>query len=723
MKSNMKKYSIEGLSCANCAAQIEEELRALPQVKALTVDFATQTMHIELHDVQDTDATMVEVGRIASRIEPGMVLVPYRPINQQEMSREKSGFRNLPIDKSDIARLSLGVLVFLAAIIIPLPALSKRTLFGISYILIGGDVVFKALRNILRGKFFDEHFLMTVATVGAFVINEFEEAVVVMLFYQIGEIFQKLAVHRSRRSIASLMDIRPDYANVWRDGNILRVSPESVEIADRIVIRPGEKVPLDGVVEDGESYINAQALTGESQPNRVRKGDRVFSGSINMDGLLTVIVTAPYSESTAAGILNLVENATHKKAPTEQFITRFAKFYTPVVVFAAVLLAVVPPLFISGASFTTWVHRALVFLVVSCPCALVISIPLGFFGGIAAASREGILIKGGQYLEALNKVDTVVFDKTGTVTEGVFEVSKILPVPPYDEQTLLRYAAFAESHSSHPIALSLINAYGQVRSEEVVEYEDRSGSGVRAVWDDHVILAGNAFLLDSEGVLVPEPNSDAVAAEGTVLHVAVDDNYAGMITVADRIRAGVVESIARLKSMGVRRTVMLSGDKLNVAKSVAAAVGIDEVRAELLPAQKVDAFEAVQRESSDLNAGRKKDRKIVFVGDGINDAPVIARADIGVAMGGLGSDAAIEAADVVLMNDDLAKLAEAIEIARMTHRIVWQNIAFAMGVKLLVLVLGAGGMSGIWEAVFADVGVALLAIFNAVRMIHRPLSK
>lgn len=723
MRDSMEKFSINGLNCANCAAQIEEEIFDLPQVKAISIDFATQSMHIELHVGQDMDTTMAEAGRIASQIEPGMVFVPYRPLNPKEKGRGKSGVRDLPIEKMDIVRLSLGASLFLAAIIMPLPERSKRILYGIAYILIGGDVVIKALKNIIRGKVFDENFLMTVATIGAFAIDESAEAVVVMLFYQIGEIFQKIAVHRSRKSISELMDIRPDYANVWRDGSLLRVSPEAVLLGDRIVIRPGEKVPLDGVVEEGESYIDARALTGESEPSRVQKVDRIFSGTINMDGLLTVKVAAPYSESTVAGILNLVENATHKKAPTEQFITRFAKYYTPLVVFAAVLLAALPPLLIPGESISVWVHRALVFLVVSCPCALVISIPLGFFGGIAAASRRGILIKGGQYLEALNKVDTIVFDKTGTVTEGVFEINQIIPAPPYNEKTLIQFAAIAESHSSHPIAQSLRKAYPDVLFEEVTEYEERSGSGVRAVWNHHVVLAGNAFLMQSEGIRIPEENAKGVTFSGTVLHIAVDGVYAGMITVSDRIRKGVSETITRLKSMGVRRTVMLSGDKKHVAESVAAAVGIDEVHSELLPAQKVEILESIQRDNMDAVGSRKKDRKIVYIGDGINDAPVIARADIGVAMGGLGSDAAIEAADVVLMNDDPDKLVQAIRVANKTHKIVWQNITFAMGVKLLVLVLGAGGLSGMWEAVFADVGVALIAILNAARLIRMPVEK
>lgn len=723
MGDNKNRFRIEGLSCANCAAQIEEELRTIPQVKDLTVEFATQSMHIELHDGQDIDATMAEAGRIASRIEPGTVFVPHQPLNQERQGRDEHNVRDLPVEIQDIVRLILGGILFVAAIFIPLTALLKRLLFGIAYILIGGDVVLIAVRNILRGKVFDENFLMTVATMGAFAINESAEAVVVMLFYQIGEIFQKIAVHRSRKSISELMDIRPDYANVWRDGSLLRVSPDEVLLGDRICIRPGEKVPLDGVVEDGEGFIDSMALTGESEPARVQKDDRIYSGSINLDGLLTVKVTTRFSESTVAGILNLVENATHKKAPTEQFITKFAKYYTPVVVFVAVLLAIAPPIFIDGEIFSVWLHRALVFLVVSCPCALVISIPLGFFGGIAAASRKGILIKGGQYLEALNKVDTVVFDKTGTVTEGVFEVSQIIPEEPFNQNELVEFASVAESHSSHPIAKSLRKAYPDVSVEGVTEYQDRSGAGVRAIWKGRVILAGNEFLMRSEGVNIPDRSSNGVESTATVLHIAVDGAYAGMITVSDRIKKGVSKTIDDLKKMGVRRTVMLSGDKKSVAESVASAVGIDEVHYELLPAQKVEVLESLQRNIAGSDISRKKNRKIIYVGDGINDAPVIARADIGVAMGALGSDAAIEAADVVLMDDDPEKLVQAIGVAKRTLGVVWQNIAFAMGVKLLVLLLGAGGLSGMWEAVFADVGVALIAILNAARLIRMPGEK
>lgn len=709
-----EKFIIEGLNCATCAVKIEEELRALPQVKELTLDFATRSLRLRLHEGNDLATVMEEAGSIASRIEPGSFFVAEA---EAVSGREKSSV----IESVKLVRLIAGLLVFVLAIIFSSRVVTSRVLFAVAYILIGGDVVLRAARNIARGKIFDEHFLMTIATIGAFAVNEFPEAVAVMLFYQIGEMFQAAAVRRSRKSIADLMDIRPEFAGLVTDGQIKRVRPEAVRVGDRIAVRPGEKVPLDGIVVDGEGFLNTSALTGESKPTRVQREDRVLSGSISLDGLLTLEVTACYEDSTVAGILELVEKSSLKKAKTEQFITRFARFYTPAVVFLALALAVLPPLLVPGENFSTWIHRALVFLVVSCPCALVISIPLGFFGGIAAASAKGILIKGGQYLEALNHVDTVVFDKTGTMTEGAFELRDIRAAAPFDGESLLRYAAYAESHSGHPIAVSIRNAFPGFRPEEVTDYREESGRGVRAVWDGRTILAGSRDFLEEEGVAVDIndiaedtdnlPSDMAVSHAGSIVHVAVDGVYAGNLLVSDRIKDGAAEVIRALKELGISRTVMLTGDNRSVAEAVGSKIGLDEVHAGLLPGQKVDRLESIQAQSA-------KGAKTLFVGDGINDAPVIARADIGVAMGGLGSDAAIEAADIVLMTDEPGKLVQAFRIASKTRAVVRQNIIFAMGVKLIVLILGAVGMSNMWEAVFADVGVSLLAILNAMRIIR-----
>ena len=581
--------------------------------------------------------------------------------------------------------------------------LNRLYLYLLAYLIIGWDILWKAVRNIGHGQVFDENFLMCVATVGALVLGEYSEAVGVMLFYQVGELFQNYAVGKSRKSIAQLMDIRPDVANVERDGQILAVDPDEVAVGEVIVIRPGEKIPLDGVVIEGGSSLNTAALTGESAPRDVAVGGELLSGCVNITGLLKARVTREFGQSTVAKILDLVENASSKKAQAENFITRFARYYTPAVVFAALALAVLPSLF--TGDWAVWVHRALTFLVISCPCALVISIPLSFFGGIGGASAQGILVKGGNYLELLAKTETVVFDKTGTLTQGVFEVSALNPAPGVTEHELLEAAALAERHSGHPIAQSLRRALGgDVDPDRVTDVQEIPGHGVSALVDGNRVLAGNEKLMRREGVAF-RPCGDV----GTIVHVARDGNYLGCAVIADQVKPTAPAAIRSLKQRGIR-TVMLTGDSQTVGEAVAAQLGLDEVHAQLLPADKVNRLE-------DL-LGRKSAKGVLaYVGDGVNDAPVLSRADVGIAMGAMGSDAAIEAADVVLMDDDPAKLSCAMDIAHKCLRIVKQNIGFALGVKGLCLILGAFGMASMWEAVFADVGVAVIAILNATRML------
>ncbi|MEH2297156.1 heavy metal translocating P-type ATPase [Nostoc sp.] len=583
-------------------------------------------------------------------------------------------------------------------------SIGEYLLFIPAYLLSGWSVLKTAGRNILKGRVFDETFLMAVATLGAIAIHKLPEAVGVMLFYKIGELFQDIAVSRSRNSIKALMEVRPDYANIQIDGELKKVSPETVNIGDIIVVKPGEKIPLDGEIIDGNSQVDTSALTGESVPRTVRVSETVLAGMINKMGVLSIRVTKLFDESSIAKILDLVQNARIKKAETEKFITKFARYYTPIVVFTSLAVAVLPPLLISGATTSEWVYRALILLVISCPCGLVISIPLGYFGGVGGAARRGILVKGSTFLDTLNAVNTVVFDKTGTLTKGVFKVVKIVPKNGYDEQELLQLAAKAESHSNHPIAQSIRKAYGgKIDDFEVRDYEEIAGYGIRAKVKNRVVIAGSDRLLDKEKIA-----HDNCLAEGTVIHLAVDDIYAGYIVIADELKEDARLAIQTLKQMGVERTVMLTGDNQAIASRIAQQLGIDTYEAELLPEEKVNAIEK-------LISTAGKHGKVVFVGDGINDAPVIARADVGMAMGGLGSDAAIETADIVIMTDAPLKVAEAIQIARKTRQIVWQNIGFALAIKGVFIGLGILGIATMWEAVFADVGVALLAILNATR--------
>ena len=609
--------------------------------------------------------------------------------------------------KRMLARIAAAALLFAAALPLPLTGLARLAVFLLPYAVVGWDVLWRAVRNIAHGQVFDENFLMALATIGALATGEYPEAVFVMLFYQVGELFQSYAVDQSRKSITALMDIRPDYANMEVNGQLQQVDPEDVAVGDTIVIKPGERIPLDGVVLEGTTTVDTAALTGESLPREAGPGDDVISGCVNLSGLLRVQVTRPFEESTVSKILDLVENASGRKAKAEHFITKFARYYTPIVVLAAVALAVLPPLFTS-IQWVDSIQRALNFLVVSCPCALVISVPLSFFGGIGGASRDGILVKGGNYLEVLAKAEIVVFDKTGTLTQGVFNVTAIHP-DDCSEGQLLELAALAESWSDHPISRSLKEAYGkELDPARVSEAEELSGRGVRAVVDGRTICAGNDKLMEDIGV-----SWHPCHRVGTTVHVAADGVYLGHIVISDQVKPDAKEAIAALKSQGVRKTVMLTGDAREVGEDVAGRLGLDEVHTQLLPAGKVEQVEALLKQVSPKGA-------LAFVGDGINDAPVLSRADVGIAMGGLGSDAAIEAADIVLMDDKPSKIAHAISIARRTLAIVRQNIVFALAVKLLVLVLSAAGWASMWAAVFADVGVSVIAILNAMRCLRQP---
>ena len=609
--------------------------------------------------------------------------------------------------KKNLIQIIISFVLFLIAILIPFENdLINKALYIISYLIVGLEIVLKAIKNIFKGNVLDEHFLMAIATIGAFAIGEFPEAVTVMLFYQVGELFQDYAVDKSRKSIANLMDIRPDIAFVKRNGKIEKISPEDVKIGENIDVKPGEKVPLDGTVVEGNSMIDTSALTGESLPREVNVGDNILSGCINKNGLLTIKVEKEFGESTVSKILDLVENASSKKSKSENFITKFAKYYTPIVVIIAILLAIVPPFILNAGEFTDWLYRALTFLVVSCPCALVISIPLGFFGGIGGASKVGILVKGSNYLEALSNTEIVVFDKTGTLTEGVFEVQKVEPVG-ISKDELLRYATYAESNSNHPISVSLKKAYnGKIETNIISNVEELAGRGVRAKVEEKEVLIGNDKLMEERNIEYTTCND-----VGTILYVAIDNKYVGYILIADKIKKDSARTIKELKQNNIKETVMLTGDKKEVGNKVAKELKVDKVYTELLPDGKVEKVEELMKDKSEKG-------KLVFVGDGINDAPVLALSDIGIAMGGLGSDSAIEAADIVIMTDEPSKLGTAIKISKKTMSIVKQNIIFAITVKILVLILTAFGIGTMWEAVFADVGVSVLAIINSLRALR-----
>lgn len=612
--------------------------------------------------------------------------------------------------KKRLYKIIISAILFIIAIIIPLKnEWISRSIFIVSYIIVGYEILKKAFRNITRGKVFDENFLMSVATIGAFAIGEFPEAVAVMLFYQVGELFQSYAVDKSRKSISNLMDIRPDYANLLKDEKEEKVDPDEIKIGDIIIVKPGEKVPLDGIVIEGTSMLDTKALTGESIPKKAIVGAEVLSGCINKEGILKIKVTKEFEESTVSKILDLVENASSKKSKSENFITKFAEFYTPIVVIIAVILAIIPPLILKNTSWTVWIYRALSFLVVSCPCALVISIPLSFFGGIGGASKQGILIKGSNYLEALSKTEAVVFDKTGTLTEGVFEVQKIM-ASGLAEEELIEIAAHAEGYSSHPIANSIKLAYGkEINNKKIIDIKELPGKGILANIEGKNVLIGNEKLMQENNI-----NYKKLEEVGTILYMSIDNNFAGAILISDKIKIDSNKAIKELKSHGIKETIMLSGDKKEVAESISKELGMDGVYSELLPTDKVEKFE-------ELLKNKSKNSKIAFAGDGINDAPVLALADIGIAMGALGSDSAIEAADIVIMTDEPSKIVTAIKLSKKTMKIVKENIVFAIFVKVLVLLLTALGITSMWWAVFADVGVSIIAIINSLRMLSKKI--
>lgn len=687
------QLTLEGLNCANCARKIEEKVGKMEGVKESNLNFTTTTLNVKLERKVKEEHAINEIKKIVEALEPHV-----------KVEKKVSGKTNVQRAKFEVKpTLIIGTILYLIAVIGDFQGTLGLILFGASYLLIGGEVVLTAIKNIAKGQVFDENFLMTVATIGAFTINQYPEAVAVMLFYEIGETIQGYAVNKSRSSISSLMDIRADYANIIINGKEKKVSPETVKVEDVILVKPGEKVPLDGVVIEGESFIDTSALTGESVPRKIVPNDEILSGGINTSGLLKVKVTKKFGESTVSRILEMVENAASKKADTEKFITKFAKVYTPIVVVLAILIAVISSIFIKDALFSTWLYRSLVFLVVSCPCALVVSVPLGFFAGIGGASKKGVLVKGSNYLELLKDLETVVFDKTGTLTEGVFSVTEI-NTNGIDKEKLIEVAAMAESFSNHPIAISIIKEYGKEIDKEVIkEYKEISGRGIKAVINNEEVLVGNSKLMNEFNILYNEVDSI-----GTVVYCAINGEFKGSIVISDKIKENAVEALINLKKAGVKKTVMLTGDNKKTAYKVGEKINIDEVHSELLPLDKVKEVEEIMKRSN-------KNGKLAFVGDGVNDAPVLARADIGIAMGGIGSDAAIEAADIVLMKDDINALVDAINVSKKTNKILWQNIVFALGIKILVMVLGTFGIANMWTAVFADVGVTIIAIINSTR--------
>jgi len=695
----VKEYELQGLACANCAGKIERDVGKLDGITQATINIATGLLQLTINDNYSGDM-YTNITRIVDKHEPDVHVI-----------EKVKGIRKTDIDNTDklkVIRLIVGLSSLVTGLVMywftDINELIPTMLFIFTYILTGTGILLLAAKNIIRGKVFDENFLMSIATIGAFIIGEYADAAMIMLFYQTGTYIQNLAVLKSKRNITELMDIRPDYANLQTDGEVKKVAPETVSTGEIIVVKPGEKIPLDGVIITGESMLDTTALTGESVPRKVSSSDTVLSGCVNLNGVLEIRVTQTFGESTASKIVDLVENAASKKAPSENFITKFAHYYTPVVVSLAVLVAVIPPLLFSGI-WDEWLRRGLIFLVISCPCALVISIPLSFFGGLGGASRKGILIKGSNYLEALSSLDMVVFDKTGTLTKGVFKVTAIKPSNGFSEDDLLKTAAHAEAFSSHPIALSILHEYGKpINKAALTEYNEIAGYGVSVSLCGNAVLAGNCKLMNKMGVAF-----DDIQSIDTKVYVAMDSVYMGYIVISDELKPDSYNVVAELKALGVSKTIMLTGDNPQIAGAIASELKLDDVYAGLLPHEKAEKAEM-------LISQKRPQSKLAFVGDGINDAPVLAIADIGVAMGALGSDAAIEAADVVLMTDEPSKLADAVRIARFTKRIVWQNIALALGIKAVFMILGTMGIASLWEAVFADVGVALLAILNAMRV-------
>ncbi len=686
-----------GLDCPNCAAKIEERVNKLANVNEATLNFANSQMTVQLNELAEKENVLVEIKKIVVKLEP-KVKVKEKQSHPHEHDHEHDhGFQEANKNKLYL-RFGVGILLFLIGIFYKGNEGFRFAMFFASYWIFGGDVVIKAFKNLFSGNFFDENFLMTIATMGAFFIGEFPEGVAVMIFYQVGEYFQDLAVGNSRRSIKSLLDITPQFANVLHGDELKKVNPAEVNVGDLILVKAGEKVPVDGIIVDGKSQLDTSSLTGEFVPASVDIGDNVLSGTINLAGVLKIKVTKEYADSTVSKIMELVENASAKKSQTEKFITKFSKVYTPVVVFLAVALSLVPPMLTPEADFKIWISRALVFLVVSCPCALVISVPLGFFAGIGEASKNGILVKGSNYLQALHDADKIVFDKTGTLTKGTFSVSKVSPASNISEATLLETAYAIEKMSNHPIAKSIVKHFKSEKNSDIKDFVEVGGQGLRAIIDGNEILSGNAALMKAHHIPI-ELYEDG---NGTAVYVAKNNLFLGYIVISDEIKEDSKKTIEQLKKLGIKQTVMLTGDRKQEAEKVAGLLGIDTVFSELLPQDKVSNLE-------------KLGGKTIFVGDGINDAPVLARADVGIAMGALGSDAAIESADIVITNDALLKIVLAKKIAKNTITIVKQNIGFALGVKFIVLVLGAFGLASMWLAIFADVGVALLAVLNSMR--------
>lgn len=694
-----KIFLLNGIDCPNCSLKIENKINDLDGVNFSKINLVTQTVEIDF-EIEVEKNLFENVKKIVNFYEPDVEVKEKLVFNQAKKSKESNKNLYFIVFGSVIYLLSLLMYNFLSGF-----KEISIIIFIISYMVLGFDVVSKAIKNIFRGMIFDENFLMTLSTLGAFVIGEYPEAVAVMLFYKIGEYFQSRAINRSRKSISDLMDIRPDYVNVENGEKLVKISPEKVSVGNEIVIKPGEKIALDGVILSGESMIDTKSLTGESIPKCVKVGDEILSGCINMTGILKIKVTKSFGESTAGKIINLVESASSNKANTENFITSFALYYTPIVVALAVLLSVIPPIFLNG-EWISWIKRGFVFLVISCPCALVISIPLSYFSAIGLASKNGILVKGGNYLEALSKIDTIIFDKTGTLTKGNFEVCDIYFENGFTADDICKFSAYAESFSNHPIAVSILYHYGkEIDKNKIVNYKDLYGYGISATIFGKKVLVGNEKLMKKENISYSVCNK-----LGTIVYVAIDGKYAGYILIKDKIKDDSIKAVSDLKNIGVKKIVMFTGDNYSVAKDICDKLKLDEFFSGMLPHEKVEKLEIFELK-------KEKSKKIVFVGDGINDAPVLARADVGVSMGSLGSDAAIEASDVVLMTDEISKLAEAIKISKLTKRIVFQNIIFILTIKTVFLVLGAFGLANMWEAVFADVGAMIIAVLNSIRIL------
>lgn len=732
MESKKLKLSLNGLDCANCAGKIEKAVSEFKEVSEASLNFSFKLLIIKYDGNVDEKYIIDKITKVVKDLEPEVDVEKYslssnnnarannksvctdgccdghahdhhehNHNNSKKSVQDEDGNKFIRFLKENY-RLVIGIILFIIGMILD----ENAIILIISYAFVGIEVLLSAVRNICKGKVFDENFLMSIATLGAIAIGQYPEGVAVMVFYEIGEMFQSYAVNRSRKSISELMDIKAEYANLVKGDTTEKVLPEEVKIDDIIMIKPGERVPLDGVIVSGDTSVDSSALTGESMPVNKKVGDEILAGCINNTNVIEVKVTHEFEESTVARILELVQNASSKKASTEKFITKFARYYTPIVVICALALAIIPSVFIQGSNPNEWIYRALIFLVVSCPCALVISVPLGLFAGIGGASKKGILVKGGNYLESLKDIDTVVFDKTGTLTKGAFKVTQINNVE-ISKSELLKYAAICERYSNHPIAKSILEEYDASNNSDIEEikidnHEEVSGKGVITQIQDKKILAGNSKLMSSNGIIVPK--DDYI---GTVVYVAINNEYKGSIIISDEVKSDSKEAISELKALGVNKVVMLTGDSKKVANAVASELGIENVYSELLPGDKVEKVEALLKE--------ERKGKLAFVGDGINDAPVLARADVGVAMGGIGSDAAIEAADVVLMKDEPTALANAIKIGRKTNKILWQNIIFALGIKIIVLILATIGDANMWEAVFADVGVTLIAVINSMR--------